>query len=85
MNANSAPIFAAALALPQSLRADLAAALLQSLDDEHPYVTTGTPDEWLAEVMARSESLHRGEAELIDGQQVADKLQAIVDRAGERS
>lgn len=36
MSPDAAPIFDAALALPETLRAELAARLLQSLDDDAP-------------------------------------------------
>lgn len=84
MSTDSLPIFDAALALPQSLRADLAAKLLESLDDEPP-APDRTPEEWAAVIAARSDALHRGETELIDGQVVVDKLQAIIDRASRKT
>jgi hypothetical protein len=85
MTTDATPIFDAALGLPQPLRADLAAKLLESLEYELPQPDDRTPDEWLAVIKARSDAVHNGQAELIDGQVVADKLQAIMDRAGRKS
>jgi hypothetical protein len=85
MNTDAAPIFDAALALPQALRADLAAKLLESLDAECPPAIRRTPAEWEAIIKSRSDAIHRGETRLIDGQEVADRLQAIVDRASRKS
>jgi hypothetical protein len=85
MSTDAAPIFDAALALPQALRADLAAKLLESLDEECPPAVDRTPAEWEAIIKARSDAIHRGETQLIDGQDVADRLQAIVDGAHRKS
>jgi hypothetical protein len=82
---DAAPIFEAALALPQRLRADLAAKLLQSLDDDISKITDRTPEEWEALINARCEALERGETETIDGEFVAGMLQEIIDRASRSS
>lgn len=81
MITHSDPIFAAALALPLQQRADLAAKLLESLGDEVGPADDRTPDGWAKIVAERSDAFHRGETVPIDGQIVADKLQAIIDRA----
>jgi hypothetical protein len=81
MSPDAAPIFDAALALPQALRADLAAKLIESLDEESPAAPNRTPVEWEAIIMARSDAIHRGETDLVDGQEVANKLQAIINSA----
>ncbi len=85
MTSDAAPIFDAALSLPTALRADLAAKLLESLDDELGPPDDRSPEDWERIIMERSDALHRGETILIDGEVVADKLQAIIDRAGANS
>ncbi len=85
MSTDAAPIFDAALGLPQALRADLAAKLIESLDNEAPPTPNRTPDEWEAIIKSRSDAIHRGETKLVDGQEVADMLQAIVDRESRNS
>lgn len=83
MSTNAAPIFDAALALPQSLRADLAAKLLESLDDEPP-APDRTPEEWAEVIAARSDALHAGESDLIDGEEALAMIQAAIDRAASK-
>jgi hypothetical protein len=85
MAPESASIFDAALALPLAQRGALAAKLIESLEEESPPLPDRTPQEWDAIIKARSDALHRGEAELIDGQEIIDKLDAIIDRAGRKS
>jgi hypothetical protein len=81
MTTDADAIFTAALALPQPLRADLADRLIESLEDS-PSEPIHISDECMAVIMARSDALHRGEATLVDGQEVADWLQGIIDQAG---
>lgn len=71
----------AALGLPLALRADLAAKLIESLDDDIPPSDNCTPDEWVEIINARCEAVDRGEVELIDGEQAIAVLREIVDRA----
>jgi hypothetical protein len=78
MTSEVAPIFDAALALPVDLRANLAARLLESLDGPPD---DRTPDDWARIIKERSDSLHRGDSDLIDGEIVIAKLQAVIDRA----
>lgn len=85
MSTDAAPIFDAALGLPQALRADLAAKLIESLDNDAPPAPNRTPDEWDAIIKSRSDAIHRGETKLVDGQEVADVLQEVVDRASRQS
>ena len=85
MSTDAAPIFDAALALPQALRADLAAKLIESLDDETPWAPVGSDFDWDALVTSRSDAIHRGETQLVDGEVVADMLQGVIDRASRKS
>jgi hypothetical protein len=80
MSTDAAPIFDAALALPPSLRADLAAKLIESLDEDSPPAPHRSPEEWERIIKKRSDALHRGDAELIDGDVAISMLRAIVDR-----
>jgi hypothetical protein len=80
MSTDAAPIFDAALALPEALRADLAAKLIESLDNDAPPAPNRTPQEWERIIKERSDELHRGDAELIDGDVAVAMLRAIVDR-----
>ena len=80
MSTDAAPIFDAALALPEALRADLVAKLIESLDNEAAPVPHRTPQEWERIIKERSDELHRGDAELIDGDVAISMLRAIVDR-----
>jgi hypothetical protein len=85
MITNSDPIFDAALALPVELREELAAKLLESLGEVLGPPDNRTPEDWAGIIMDRSNAIHRGETIPVDGQIVADKLQAIIDRAGAHS
>ena len=80
MSTDAAPIFDAALALPQADRADLVAKLLESLHAEVPPMPHRSPDEWERIIRERSDELHRGDAELIDGEVAVSMLRALVDR-----
>jgi hypothetical protein len=80
MSTDAAPIFDAALALPQALRADLAAKLIESLDNETPPAPQRSHEEWERIIKERSDALHRGDAELIDGDVAVSMLRAIIDR-----
>jgi hypothetical protein len=85
MSTDAAPIFDAALGLPEALRADFAAKLIESLDNDATQAPNRTPDEWDAIIKSRSDAIHRGETRLVDGQEVADMLQEVVDRASRQS
>jgi hypothetical protein len=85
MLTHSDPIFAAALALPVERRKELAAKLIESLDEGYGPPDNRTPEDWARIIMERSDAIHRGETVSIDGQIVADKLQAIIDQAGANS
>ena len=80
MSTDAAPIFDAALALPLALRADLAAKLIESLDEESLPTPHRSPEEWERIIKERSDQLHRGDAKLIDGEVAVTMLRAIVDR-----
>jgi hypothetical protein len=76
---DAAPIFDAALALPVPLRANLAAKLIESLEGDN-VEPVGSSD-WLREIDAASDELHRGEADLVDGEVALEIVQAAIDRA----
>jgi len=62
MSTDAAPIFDAALGLPPALCADLAAKLIESLDDDIPPSERCSSDEWLEIINARCEAVDRGES-----------------------
>jgi hypothetical protein len=80
MSTDVALIFDAALALTLDLRADLAAKLIESLDEESSPAPHRSPEEWERIIKERSDELHRGDTELIDGDVAISMLRAIVDR-----
>jgi hypothetical protein len=80
MTPHAAPIFDAALALPEELRADLAAKLIESLKYNLGPPSDRTSDEWVQIIKARSDSLHRDDDDLIDGETALAMIQAAVDR-----
>ncbi len=84
MSTEVAPIFDAALALPQALRADLAAKLIESLDNDSPPRPDRTPQEWDALIKSRSDAIHNGEAELIDGDVAMARIRAVVEKASRK-
>lgn len=57
-----------AMSLPRDQRAALAHQLLQSLEPEEADALD--EEDWLQEIIARSDAVHSGEAELIDGDEV---------------
>jgi hypothetical protein len=79
MTPDAAPIFDAALALPVPLRAHLAAKLIESLEGGDAEL--GGASDWLREIESASDELHRGEAELVDGEVALEIVQAAIDRA----
>jgi hypothetical protein len=81
MSTDAAPIFDAALALPQALRADLAAKLIESLDEELSPASNRTPQEWIQIINDRCDAVDRGEEEIMDGEHAMAMLREIVDRA----
>ena len=69
-----------ALSLPQLDRAKLASALIRSLDpqvDDDPEVIA---QEWEKVLLARSDSLHRGEVQFVDGEEVISELRAMTSK-----
>jgi hypothetical protein len=80
MSTNAVPIFDAALALPVQLRADLAAKLLESLDDELGPPDNRSPEDWARIIQEQSDSLHRDDSDLIDGEVALEMIQAAIDR-----
>ena len=70
MSLEPAPIFDAALSLPESLRADLAARLIASLDGPPPSVRDRSPEEWASILKERSDAIDRGDTILLDGGKV---------------
>lgn len=84
MITNPDPLFAAALALPLHQRADLVTKLLESLDNELPPPDDRTPEDWMRVIMERSDELHHGDSDLIDGQVALEMIQAAIDRAAAR-
>lgn len=69
MSADVAPLFDAALSLPEGLRAELAAQLIESLDGPSSQ-DDRTPDEWAAIIKERSDDFHRGESIPLDAGEV---------------
>jgi hypothetical protein len=84
MTTDAAAIFTAALGLPESLRADLAAQLIGSLEDFLPEPNR-TPEEWVAIINDRCDAIDRGDAELIDGEDAIAMLDAVIERASRKS
>jgi hypothetical protein len=84
MTTDASAIFTAALALPEPLRADLAAQLMDSLDDSPPEPNR-TPEEWVAIINERCDAIERGNAELIDGEDALAMLDAVIERPGRKS
>ena len=80
MITNPDPLFAAALALPLQQRADLVTKLLESLDNELPPPDDRTPEAWARIVRERSDALHHGDSDLIDGEVALGMIQAAIDR-----
>jgi putative addiction module component (TIGR02574 family) len=77
MGAEALRILESALALSESERAELAAKLLDSLDEGND------PDAeaaWAAEITKRAESVLRGEAKLVDWDEVQAKAARIINR-----
>lgn len=72
-------VLAEALRLPVKERADLAAQLLRSLDDEEREEAV-SPDEWqrvwTAEIEKRMREIREGKVALIDGDEVFREIQA---------
>jgi putative addiction module component (TIGR02574 family) len=67
MNAQAQSLLQAALALPETDRAELAASLIHSLD---PQIDEDAGAAWSAEIKRRVESIDRGEVELIPWEDV---------------
>lgn len=69
------------MGLPASIRGDLAAQLIASLDASHPPVLERSPAEWLQIVGERSAAIERGEAVLIDGDEALALIRDAMARA----
>ena len=80
MSTDAAPIFDAALGLPETDRADLAARLLESLEPSTTPVPSRSRDEWEQFIKDRCDQLHREDAVLIDGDVAIAMLRATIDR-----
>jgi hypothetical protein len=80
MSTDAAPIFDAALSLPETDRADLAARLLESLQPSATPVSRRSRDEWEQFIKERCDELHREDAVLIDGDVAIAMLRATIDR-----
>jgi hypothetical protein len=79
MTSDAAPIFDAALSLPSPLRADLAAKLIQSLEGHEG--ESANSNDLIREIEAASDELHAGVADLVDGHEALEIIQAAIDRA----
>lgn len=82
MSTDALPIFDAAMSLPDSLRADLAAHLIASLDASDPPTPQRLPAEWEQLLRQRSEAMHRGESAMVDGEEAIARMRAAVERTG---
>jgi len=75
-------ILAAALQLPESKRAEIAAILASSIGDG------ASPEEieasWIEEAKRRAEAIDRGELELVDSEDMMARLHARARRVRER-
>jgi putative addiction module component (TIGR02574 family) len=71
MDMSAEELRAAVLALPKDERADLAELLIDSLTDQEEIEQA-----WLVEVRRRLGEIERGEAELIDNEEVFAELRA---------
>jgi hypothetical protein len=82
MSTDALPIFNAALSLPDSIRADLAAELIASLDATTPPAPQRSAAEWEQVLQNRSESMHRGEATMVEGADALARMRAAIERVG---
>jgi len=71
MNAQAQSLLQAALALPETDRAELAASLIHSLD---PKMDEDAEAAWSAEIERRVESIDRGEVELVPWEEVMREM-----------
>jgi len=67
-----------ALSMPQSDRAKLASSLIRSLDPKIEDDSGLIAEEWEKVILARSDALHSGEAQLVDGKEVISDLRAMI-------
>jgi hypothetical protein len=81
MSTDASPIFDAAMGLPDSIRGDLAARLIASLDSSHPPVPERSHAEWLRILQERSAAIERGDAILVDGEDALARMREAVARA----
>ena len=81
MSTDLSQVVQSALSLPQSDRAKLASALLRSLDsqvDDDPQVIA---EEWETVILARSNALHRGEVQFVEGEEVISGLRTVISKS----
>jgi putative addiction module component (TIGR02574 family) len=71
MSTQSEQILRSALSLPESERAEIAAALIHSLD---PHVDEAVDEAWAAEIERRIATIDRGEVALIPFQDVLAEM-----------
>ena len=79
MSTDFSQVVQSALSLPQTDRAKLASALLRSLDPEAHDDPELIAEEWEKVILARSDSLHRGEVQCVDGEEVISELRAVLE------
>jgi putative addiction module component (TIGR02574 family) len=77
MGAEALRILESALALSENERAELVAKLLDSLDQGSD---PDAEEAWVAEITKRAESVLRGEAKLVDWEEVQAKAARIINR-----
>lgn len=74
MSADTQPLLRAALRLPVPQRAELAAELLDSLDEGVAEDPEEAPVRWLAEINRRAESVEDGTAEFESWDSVRERM-----------
>lgn len=67
-----------ALSMPQSDRAKLASSLIRSLDPQVDDDSELVAQEWEKEILARSDALHRGEVQFVEGEEVIAELRTLI-------
>ncbi len=80
MSADAIPIFDAAMGLPDSIRGDLAARLIASLDISHPPAPERSPAEWSDILRERCAAIERGDAVFVDGEEALARMREAVAR-----
>jgi hypothetical protein len=79
MTTDTTAIFTAALALPEPLRADLAALLMDSLDEQTD--ATQVPEHLMQLINERCDEVARDEAEIMTGEEAIARLREIAGAA----